>query len=145
MLLDSRRRPSKWWHPDNLNKDFLFQYAKPEEFYTLTIGDKPAAAVVLQVDQNAQDWAVIDNNAQVPAMYIHWLCVSREFAGQDMSKKVVDLAGKLAAQQNVNILRADTNAEESKLRKVYESIGFELAGVADEDYRSTAFYQKLVK
>lgn len=141
-LLDNGQTPSKWWDPKNLNKDFLLQYATPEEFYTLNIGDKPAAAVVLQVDQNAQDWAAIDGDNQIPAMYIHWLCVRREFAGQGLPGKVINLAGNLAASQQINVLRADTNAEEAKLRNVYESIGFKLAGVVEEDYRTTAFYQK---
>lgn len=143
-LLDSGRQPSKWWDPKNLNRDFLFQYAKPEEFYTLKIDGKPAAAVILQIDQNAQDWEAIDGDRQVPAMYVHWLCVRREFAGQGLPEKVTDLAADLAAQNQINILRADTNAEETNLREVYESIGFELAGIVQEDYRTTAFYQKLV-
>ena len=144
-LIDSGRTPSKWWSPDNLNKDFLFKYAKPEEFFTLTLDGKPAAAVVLQVDQNAQDWLAIDGDKGVPALYIHWLCVRREFAGQSIPEQVVNIAASMAARRNVDLLRADTNAEETNLCRVYELIGFELAGVIEEDYRHTAFYQKTIE
>jgi ribosomal protein S18 acetylase RimI-like enzyme len=141
-LIDSGRTPSKWWDPKNLNREFLLQYAQPEEFRTLVIDGVPAAAVILQPDQNAQDWAGIDGDDSVEAFYVHWLCVSRDFAGQNIPKIVIDLAAEEAKARGIDLLRADTNAEEQKLRGVYESIGFELVAVEQEDYRATAFYQK---
>jgi GNAT superfamily N-acetyltransferase len=143
-LIDSGRTPSKWWDPKNLNREFLFQYAQPEEFRTLVIDGKPAAAVILQPDQVAQDWAGIDGDEPVEALYVHWLCVSRDFAGKNIPKIVIDLAAEEARARGINLLRADTNAEEQKLRDVYEKIGFELVAIEQEDYRATAFYQKYV-
>ena len=32
-LLESGKKLSKWWQLRNLNKKFLFEYAKPEESY----------------------------------------------------------------------------------------------------------------
>lgn len=55
---------------------------------------------------------------------------------------IVDFAAKLARSNRVFLLRADTNADEIKLRKIYENLGFRLAAIEQEDYRRTAYYQK---
>ncbi len=55
---------------------------------------------------------------------------------------MVDFAEKLAEKHNRELLRVDSNAEETKLRKIYEDLGFNLVTIKQEDYRKTAFYQK---
>ncbi len=130
-LKDSGKNPSKWWQLKNLNRKFLFRYVKPNEFYVILVNKKPAAAAILQLSQNAQDWKHVDKNRPQPALYIHWLCVHRQFAGRGLPKIMVDFAAKLAKENNINLLRADTDADETKLRKIYRS-----------DSRRTAFYQK---
>ena len=55
---------SKWWDLKNLNKDFLLQYAKQEEFYCVLVDSIQAAAAILQINQNSQDWKSVDKNNQ---------------------------------------------------------------------------------
>ena len=57
---------------------------------------------------------------------------------------MIDFAEKKARENNINLLRVDTNASETKLRKIYEKLGFRLVAVEQEDYRQTAFYQKKI-
>ncbi|MBI4162789.1 MAG: GNAT family N-acetyltransferase [Candidatus Aenigmarchaeota archaeon] len=135
---------SKWWDLKNLNKKFLVQYAKTDEFYCVLVDSNPAAAAILQMSQSAQDWKNVDKNTPKPALYIHWLCVSKDFRGKQMPKVMIDFAGKLAKENNVRLLRADTNSEVVKLRKIYENLGFKLVAEQQEDYRKTAFYEKKV-
>ncbi len=141
-LLENNKNPSKWWSLKNLNRKFLLQYAKPDEFYVALINNEPAAAAILQFNQKAQDWKSIDGDRRQPALYIHWLCVHRKFADNNLTKIMVNFASTLAQAQNINLLRVDTNAEELKLRKIYEGLDFQLADIKQEDYRKTAFYQK---
>ena len=102
-LLKSGGKPSKWWQLQNLNKKFLFQYAKPEEFYVGLVDKKPAVAAILQIDQKAQDWEAIDKDKSKPALYIHWLCVHRHFSGKDLPKEMVNFAAKFAKKNNINL------------------------------------------
>lgn len=132
-LLDSGKEPSKWWDPRNLNTDFLLQHAGAEEFYVGEVDGVPAVAALLQTTQ--------DSGADQPAMYIHWLCVSRAFAGQGLPQKMVEFAAEQAKAEGIHILRLDTDASKYKLRSLYEALGFELVSVKDEGYRSTAFYE----
>ena len=143
-LLESGKKPSKWWQLQNLNREFLLEYAKLEEFYVGTIRDKGAVAAILQFSQTSQDWQSIDKNNPKPALYIHWLCIDPKFAGMGLPKLMIDFAAQKAQSNNVNLLRADTNASEMKLRKIYEELGFDLVGIGQEDYRQTAFYQKRI-
>lgn len=143
-LKESGKSPSKWWRLENLNRKFLLQYAKPEEFYVALVDGKPAAATVLQLHQNVQNWQNVDKGQPQTALYIHWLCVHRDFSGMGLPKVIIDFARKLADEKNVRILRVDTNAEETKLRKMYEELGFQLVVEEQEDYRKTAYYQQLV-
>ena len=142
---DSGKNPSKWWKLENLNSDFLSQYAKPEEFYVVLVDRKSAAAAIIQANQNSQDWSFIDKGKSTTAMYIHWLCVDRQFAGMGLPKIMVDFAEQQARDRNIKFLRVDTNADEMKLRSIYEKLGFHLVTIKKEDYRKTAFYQKDVR
>lgn len=99
-------------------------------------------SVILQFEQRNQDWTSVDGNQPQKALYIHWLCIYRDFAGRGLPKLMVDFAGKKALEHNIKLLRVDTNADQVKLRKIYEDLGFTLAGIEQEDYRQTAFYQK---
>lgn len=144
-LEETGRNPSKWWQSKNLHREFLLQYAKPQEFYVALVDRRPAAAAIFQLSQSAQDWQSVDGNKPQEALYIHWLCVHRDFRGKNMSKVMVDFAEKLAKEKGVELLRADTSADQMKLRKIYEDLGFRLVAVEQEDYRKTAFYQKRVE
>ena len=77
-------------------------------------------------------------------MFIGYV-VERQYASTGMPKLLVDFAEQKAIENNIDFLRADTNAQIMKLRNVYENIGFSLVSIEQEDYRQTAFYQKSVK
>jgi len=143
-MVNSGIEVSKWWDLRNLNKEFLFQYAKAEEFYVCLANHEPAAAAILQFAQNAQDWKKIDKDKKIPALYIHWICVMRKFAGKNFTKSMIDFASEMALKKKIKYLRVDTNADEIKLRTLYEELGFKLRKIIKEDYRSTAFYEKEV-
>ncbi|MEK7451230.1 MAG: GNAT family N-acetyltransferase, partial [Patescibacteria group bacterium] len=78
------------------------------------------------------------------ALYVHYLCVHRDFAGTGLPKLMIDFAAQKALENNIKLLRVDTNASMMKLRKIYEELGFTLVGIEQEDYRKTAFYQKKI-
>lgn len=140
-LLTSGKNPNKWWHPDSLTEDFLLRYVKPHEFFVVTVDGIPAAAVVLQITDTLQ-WGHIDGDNPKRAVYIHWLCVARKFAGKGMPSRLIALAEATARNNGVMLLRVDTNADEPKLRRMYESWGFVGLAERNEEYRKTIFYQK---
>lgn len=143
-LLTSGKNPNKWWHPDSLTTDFLLRYVKPHEFYVITVDGISAAAVVLQITDTPQ-WNHIDGDHPKRALYIHWLCVARKFAGKGMPSRLIALAEATARDKKLRFLRVDTNADEPKLRRMYESWGFVGIAERNEGYRKTIFYQKEIE
>lgn len=143
-MKESGKNPSKWWKLENLNREFLLQHAKPEEFYVGLVDGVPAVAAVLILLDNNEDWKSVDADHPQRAFYVHWLCVDRQFARQGLPKLMIDFSQRLAKKKGVNSLRLDANADKKKLRDIYEGLGFRLVGTKQEDYRKTAFYQKSV-
>lgn len=136
--------PSKWWQLENLNQDFLLRHAKENEFYVGLVGGVPAVAAVLMLLDSNEEWGSVDADRPQRALYIHWLCVDRQFAGQGLPKLMVDFSERLAKKNGISLLRLDANADKEKLQDIYEDLGFRLVGTKQEDSRKTAFYQKII-
>ncbi len=133
-----------WWEPENMNVAFLGQYAKPDEFFVARLDGKPAAAAIIQAEQSLQDWGAVDNGSTPPALYLHYVAVEREFAGRGLPRELMQHAENLAKEKGIPALRLDTNADESKLRKVYEDFGFKEVKILEEDGNRTVLYEKQV-
>lgn len=142
-MKESGMNPSKWWDPQNMNRDFLLRHTEPNEFYVALVNNKPVASVILQETERNQSWKSVDRENPQKALYIHWLCVSRDFAGQGFSKTMVDFAAQEAEKRGFKLLRLDTNADKESLCKLYEGLGFRIMGT-EKDIRTTAFYQKVI-
>lgn len=141
-MAQSGKNPSKWWLLKNLNRKFLIRHAKENEFYVGLVDGEPAVAAVLMILDSNDDWKSIDGDQPKKALYIHWLCVARRFAGRGLPNIMVDFATRLAKNNGVGLLRLDANAEKKKLQAMYDNLGFKLIGTKQESYRKTAFYQK---
>ncbi|MBI3342468.1 GNAT family N-acetyltransferase [Candidatus Curtissbacteria bacterium] len=135
---------SQWWRPENMNRNFLLKYAELDEFYVALVNGAPAASVILQDNERNQSWKGVDGKNPRKALYIHWLCVARNFAHKGYSKEMVSFAEHEAERKNFKLLRLDTDAKEKKLCELYEDLGFKLMGIEDEGDHLTAFYQKNV-
>ena len=133
---------SKWWQPQNMNRKFLLQHTEPDEYYVVLANGKLAASVILQDSERNQSWKSVDGDNPQKALYVHWLCVSRGFAGQGYTGEMIGFAQKEARKRGLTLLRLDTNANEEKLCKLYEGLGFQLVGTDQETDHKTAFYQK---
>lgn len=136
--------PSIWWKPENMNRDFLLKHTEPNEYWVALVSNKPAASMILQESERNQSWKSVDGDKPKKSLYLHWLCVHRDFAGQGFSQKMVDFAIDEAKRRGFKLLRLDTNANENKLCKLYESLGFILMGTQKEKNQTTAFYQKIL-
>lgn len=144
-LSDNNMNISKWWDMNNLTEGFLLQYANKEEFYVWYMNWKPVIAAVLQISQKEQNWKdYVDKTVEIPALYIHWLCIDHKFQWKWLASTMINFAWELAKKQNIRFLRVDTNLEEIRLCKIYEKNNFILIKKIEENYRSTALYQKKI-
>lgn len=135
---------NEWWDPEKVNSKMFKPYAKPEEFYVLYIDHEPAATAIIQQKQNMQDWSSVDGNTErQDAIYIHYVAVSRKFAGQGLVAKLIEKAREIAKKNQATVLRLDTNANESKLCQLYEGLGFVQVGKDKDGDHVSALYEKI--
>ncbi len=141
---NSGKYPSLGWQAENFTDEIMAAYVNSDEYYVLLVNGIPAAAAVFQLDQRNQSWRTIDKNQSPPALYIHWLCVSRQFAGQGLSQHFMNFAQTVALEKNLTVLRLDTDGSKAAMKKLYEGLGFTLVGMQQALSRVTAFYEKTV-
>ena len=143
-LKSSGREVSKWWDPDNVSVEFLSEYAKPEDYFCVEVDGAPAAAAMIQTEQNAQDWSPVDNGSSKDAVYIHWLAVNREFSGQGLPLIIVEFAEEMARENDCEVVRVDVDEGNQNLVNVYLGLNFRRVKKFQEDSRMTGFYERSV-
>ncbi|WP_430534586.1 GNAT family N-acetyltransferase [Listeria rocourtiae] len=91
-----------------------------------------AAAFILR--KTASDWDERlwrDHGYQTPARYLHRLMIARDFAGQNLSKDILDWASVESLQTGYPYLRLDCIADNEKLNTLYQNAGFVKKAIVD--------------
>ena len=109
------------WEYKNVRWEALAHfYNTPANFYIAYANDEPAACMAL-VDHDPAIWQGIPAGE---SLYIHKLAVRPAFAGQGLSRVLVDFAKDMAQKRGITTLRLDTHRDRPKVRAVYEKQGF---------------------
>jgi ribosomal protein S18 acetylase RimI-like enzyme len=80
-----------------------------------------------------------------PAVYLHRLCINRDYAGRDIGAALIDWASDRAAQEYGAVsARVDVWTTNAGLHRYYERIGFRFLRVAADfaDYPSGALFER---
>lgn len=127
-----------------MNRKFLLQYSKPNEYYIAMTNNQPIASVILRETERNQSWQSVDGSTPQKALYIHWLCVDRNFAGLGLSKEMIEFAQKQAKEKGYKLLRLDTDADEPKLCHLYQHLGFQDKGIEKEEEHNVIYFEKTI-
>ena len=124
----------EWLTPEEL----ITNEAKPENFCIGKVEGKTVCAFILQ----ASDSDYWKDSSVVPAVYLHKLCVKREYAHRNMTKAVVEAIKEECRKNGVKYIRLDTGLDEKTVRKIYLNVGFKIVDIIDFDNgRSMALYE----
>ena len=124
----------EWLTPEELVTD----EAKSENFCIGEIGGKIACAFILQ-RSDSDCWK---DSADVQAVYLHKLCVRREYAHRNMTKMVIEAIKEECRKKGIKYIRLDTGLDEKVVRKIYLNAGFKIVDIIDFDNgRSMALYE----
>lgn len=134
------KNPSAHWRHGVLNRTYLLEHADPGDFIVGLVDNKPAVAALLQDNERNQSWVSIDGKVPKQALYIHWLCVARNYSGKNLPDAIVRYAAQTSKHRNLKLLRLDTASDKPRLMQIYGTMGFSLMGVSD----GTAFFQRNV-
>lgn len=124
----------EWLMPEELVTD----EAKPENFCIGEIDGEIACAFILQ----RSDSVYWKDSSDVQAVYLHKLCVKREYAHRNMTKWVVEAIKDECRKKGIKYIRLDTGLDEKVVRKIYLNVGFKIVDIIDYDNgRSVALYE----
>lgn len=124
----------EWLTPEEL----LTDEAKPENFCIGEIDGKIACAFILQ-RSDSDYWK---DSSDVQAVYLHKLCVRREYAHRNMTKIVIEAIKEECRKHGIKYIRLDTGLDEKVVRKIYLNAGFKIVDIIDFDNgRSMALYE----
>ncbi len=123
-----------WLTPEEL----ITAEAQPENFYIGKVDGKTACAFILQTS-DVEYWGTRPANE---AVYLHKLCVCREFAHKNMTNAVVEAIRNECQRKGVRYIRLDTALDEKVVRKIYLNAGFKIVDIIDYDNgNSMALYE----
>lgn len=124
----------EWLTPEEL----ITEEAKPENFCIGKADGKTACAFILQ-KSDSDYWK---DSSEVQAVYLHKLCVRREYAHRNMTKLVVEAIKEECRKSGIKYIRLDTALDEKNVRKIYLNVGFKIVDIIDYDNgRSMALYE----
>lgn len=124
----------EWLTPDEL----ITQEAKPENFCIGKIDGNTVCAFILQ-NSDSEYWKKSSNEE---AVYLHKLCVKREYAHRNMTKLVIEAIKEECRKNDIKYIRLDTGLDEKVVRKIYLNAGFKIVDIIDCDNgRSMALYE----
>lgn len=134
-----RKKGLRVWLDEWLTKEELItDEAQPINFCVGKIKDESVCAFILQeTDSNYWPFARKDE-----AVYLHKLCVRREYAHMEMTKKLIEAIKKECKLRGKKYIRLDTNLDEKVVRKIYLDVGFKIVKILDYDNgHSMALYE----
>lgn len=134
-----REKQLRIWPKEWLTREeLLTQDTTEEDFGVAKAGGESIGAFILQ-RQDGEYWP---DALKGEAVYLHKLCVRREFAHQNTARKIVEAIACKCRQEGISYIRLDTALDEKKVRKIYLGMGFKIVDIIDyENARSMALYE----
>lgn len=111
------------WSEESLTKEALLNDEATEDtFYVGRIGHNDVCGFILQW-KDSIFWPEAPVNE---AAYLHKFCVRREYAHQDMTKKVIEAIKQECRSRGVEYIRLDTGWNKEKVKQIYLDAGFHI-------------------
>lgn len=127
------------WEKEHVTWKGLSEYFVIEDFLVAYIENEPVGCMAL-IDHDPEFWNDVEKGQ---SLFIHKLAVKRDYAGHGIAKTLINYALEFGKEHGIPALRLDCHKNKTKLRSMYENLGFVFVGEKQvfEDYHA-AFYIK---
>ena len=134
-----REKGYRVWLDEWLTREeLLSEEVQPQNFCVGKVDGKTACAFILQ-NSDVEYWG---ERPATEAVYLHKLCVRREFAHREMTKSVVEAIREECRKNGIKYIRLDTGLDEKEVRKIYLKAGFKIVDIIDySNGKSMALYE----
>ncbi len=127
------------WPKEWLTKEKLLTGDVLEEDFGLAVWDGENVGAFILQKQDMEYWP---KAPKAEAVYLHKLCVCREFSHRNAARKIVEEIARQCRENKIPYIRLDTALDEKKVRKIYLEMGFKIVDIIDYDNgRSMALYE----
>jgi ribosomal protein S18 acetylase RimI-like enzyme len=109
------------------------------ETYLARLGDATAGTLALEWED-----PLFWGDRPRDAGYVHRVAVRRAFAGRGLGARLVDWAAERVVARGRRYLRLDCMAQNARLRRYYEELGFEHRGDVERGKWRASIYERPV-
>ena len=128
----------KLWDLNHLSVENIKDQVEDGMFWLAKVEVEAAGCVRFQLSDD-EYWGDVPRS-EIDSAFIHRLAVRRKFAGQGISKALIDWAKAKSKAEGKEFLRLDC-ADRETLRRVYENYGFEFHSFKEREPYKVARYQ----
>jgi ribosomal protein S18 acetylase RimI-like enzyme len=134
-----RERGIEQW-PSRFPRAQIVESIGRGETYLVHEGDSTVATFALQWED-----PLFWGDRPPDGGYVHRVAVVRAFAGRGLGARIVDWAAEQVAARGRRYLRLDCMAENGRLRRYYEELGFEHRGDVERGTWGASLYERAVR
>jgi len=101
----------------------------------------------IAITKDSNEYVELLKTSEKPAYILHRLAIKKEYRKEGIASKLFEYAEKLAKENNIKILKADTEVNNIKMNKLFIKLGFIKKGEFEyDDYPGHyIYYEKEVK
>ena len=115
------------WEADYPNAAVFQRDIEHQHLWVAELGSQLVGMAALTTDQDPE-YAQADWDATLPALVTHRLAVDPAAQGQGVAVALLKQAEDLAREQNLAVLRVDTNSENQATQRLFPKLGYRFAG-----------------
>jgi len=118
----------KMWNPDQFTTEELRKVYITPDYYIGYVNGEPFGGFIL-IEKDERYWP--GNSGK--ACYFHKFVVDESFAGQGLSKEILDWVKEYGRQNGKDFIRLDFEEDREYLKKLYYGNGFIKRGMVKAD------------
>ncbi|UYZ62524.1 GNAT family N-acetyltransferase [Hymenobacter weizhouensis] len=116
------------WSLDYPNEEVFRRDLERGHLWVAELDGRVAAAAALTHNDQDPEYAQADWDPLEPALVTHRLAVDPAAQGQGLAAALLGQAEELARQQNLRVLRVDTNSENQATQCLFPKLGYRFVG-----------------
>ncbi|SHL39746.1 GNAT family N-acetyltransferase [Hymenobacter psychrotolerans] len=116
------------WSADYPNEEVFRRDIEQQHLWVAELNGTVAAFAALTHNHQDPEYAQADWDANEPALVTHRLAVDPAAQGHGLAAALLEQAEHLAHQQNLRVLRVDTNSENAATQRLFPKLGYRFAG-----------------
>ena len=122
------------WSADYPNEAVFGDDIARQHLWVAELDGAVAGVAALTQDQDAE-YAQADWDVTQPALVTHRLAVAPAAQGRGVALALMAEAERQAVAQNLQVLRVDTNSENSATQRLFPKLGYQFAGAITLAFR----------